>query len=78
MKELLEEIIKGLVNHPDEVEIKESEGDKTTIFEAKVNKEDMGKVIGKKGKTIDSIKVIVGACGAKHKKRYIFQILDEE
>lgn len=78
MRELLEEIVKGLVSHPDQVEVKESDGDKSTIFEAKVAKEDMGKVIGRKGKTIESIKIIVGACGAKHKKRYMFQILDEE
>lgn len=77
-KQLMEELIKGLVNNPDQVEISEREGDRTTIFEAQVAKEDMGKVIGKRGKTIESIKIILGACGAKHKKRYNFEILEDE
>ncbi len=78
IKDLLVDLIKGLVNEPDQVEVTENEGDKTLVFEAKVAKEDMGKVIGKKGKTIEAIKTIVGACGAKQKKRFIFQIVDEE
>lgn len=78
MKQLLEELIKGLVSQPDQVEIQESEEDRSTVFEAQVAKEDMGKVIGKRGKTIESIKIILGACGAKHKKRYVFQILEDE
>ncbi|MGI9549146.1 MAG: KH domain-containing protein [Bdellovibrionales bacterium] len=78
IKDLLSDLIKGLVNKPDEVEVSENEGDKVLIFEARVAKEDMGKVIGKKGKTIEAIKTIVGACGAKQKKRFIFQIVDEE
>ncbi len=78
IKDLVTDLIKGLVNEPDEVEVTENEGDKTLVFEAKVAKEDMGKVIGKKGKTIEAIKTIVVACGAKQKKRCIFQIIDEE
>jgi len=78
IRDFLTGLIKGLVNEPDQVEVTENEGDKTLIFEAKVAKEDMGKVIGKKGKTIDAIKTIVGACGAKQKKRFIFQVIDEE
>ena len=78
IKDLLNDLIKGLVNKPDQVEVSENEGDKVLIFEARVAKEDMGKVIGKKGKTIEAIKTIVGACGAKQKKRFIFQIIDEE
>ena len=76
--EIIEMLIKALVDDPDQVEVTESKGEKTTIFEARVSKEDMGKVIGRGGRTIESLRTIVGACGAKRKQRCLFQIIDED
>ena len=78
LKDLVEDLIKRLVDESDQVEVLESEGDKTVIYEVRVAKEDMGKVIGRKGKTIESLRTIVAACGAKQKKRCLFQIIDED
>ena len=71
-------LIKALVDEPDKVEVTETKGEKTTIYEARVAKNDMGKVIGRKGRTIDSLRVIVSACGAKRKERCNFQIIEDE
>ena len=76
--EIIETLIKALVDEPDQVRIAESRGEKTTVFEASVSKKDMGKVIGRSGRTIEALRTIVGACGAKRKQRCIFQIIDEE
>ena len=76
--EIIEMLIKSLVDEPDQVRVTESKGEKTTVFEARVSKKDMGKVIGRNGRTIESLRTIVGACGAKRKQRCIFQIIDEE
>ncbi len=76
--EIIEMLIKALVDEPDQVRVTESKGEKTTVFEAGVSKKDMGKVIGRNGRTIESLRTIVGACGAKRKQRCIFQIIDEE
>jgi len=76
--EIIEMLIKALVDEPDQVRVTESKGEKTTVFEASVAKKDMGKVIGRNGRTIESLRTIVGACGAKKKQRCIFQIIDEE
>ncbi len=77
MSEIIEMLIKALVDEPEQVEVTESKGEKTTIYEAKVSKNDMGKVIGRGGRTIESLRTIVGACGAKKKQRCIFQVIDE-
>ena len=76
--EIIEMLIKALVDEPDQVHVTENKGEKTTVFEANVSKKDMGKVIGRNGRTIESLRTIVGACGAKRKKRCIFQVIDEE
>ena len=76
--EIIETLIKALVDEPDQVRVTESKGEKTTVFEASVSKRDMGKVIGRNGRTIESLRTIVGACGAKRKQRCIFQVIDEE
>ena len=76
--EIIEILIKALVDEPDQVRVAESRGEKTTVFEASVSKKDMGKVIGRSGRTIEALRIIVGACGAKRKQRCIFQIIDEE
>ena len=76
--EIIEMLVKALVDEPDQVRVTESQGEKTTVFEVSVAKQDMGKVIGRNGRTIESLRTIVGACGAKRKQRCIFQIIDEE
>lgn len=67
--DIVSTLIKALVDEPDKVEVTETKGEKTTIYEARVAKNDMGKVIGRNGRTIDSLRVIVSACGAKRKRK---------
>ena len=77
MKELLEYMLKELVDSPDNVEItKEEEGDKTVIFKVKVAEDDLGKVIGKKGRTANSIRIIMRAASAKRDKFSIVKIME--
>ena len=76
--EVIKILIKALVDEPDQVQVTESTGKKTLVFEARVSKSDMGKVIGRGGRTIEALRTIVGACGAKRKQRCIFQIIDED
>ena len=77
MKELLEYIVKELVDNPDEVKItEENEDDKTVIFKLNVSENDLGKVIGKKGRTANAIRVIMRAASAKRGKSSIVKILD--
>ena len=77
MKELLEYMVKELVDNPDEVEItEEEEGDKTVIFKLKVAENDLGKVIGKKGRTANAIRVVMRAASAKRGKSSIVKIID--
>lgn len=76
--DIVSTLIKALVDEPDKVEVTETKGEKTTIYEARVAKNDMGKVIGRNGRTIDSLRVIVSACGAKRKERCNFQIIEDE
>ncbi len=76
MKELVELIAKSLVDHPDEVQVKEIEGDKTTVLELRVADGDLGKVIGKQGRTARAIRTILNASGVKLKKRFVLEILE--
>ena len=76
MKELLELIAKSLVDSPDEVEVTEIEGEQTTVLELKVAPEDLGKVIGKQGRTARSIRTILASSGMKLKKRIVFEIIE--
>ncbi len=77
MKELLEYMVKELVDSPDNVEItEEEEDDKTVIFKLKVSEEDLGKVIGKKGRTANALRVIMRAASAKRGKSSIVKIMD--
>jgi len=76
MKELLELIAKALVDHPDEIEVTEIEGEQTTVLELKVAQEDLGKVIGKQGRTARSIRTILAASGMKLRKRVVLEILE--
>jgi predicted RNA-binding protein YlqC (UPF0109 family) len=76
MKELIEYIAKALVDHPDSVDVKEIEGDKTTVYELRVGAGDLGKIIGREGKTVNSVRTIVTAASMKKGKRAILEILE--
>jgi len=76
MKELIEYIAKSLVDKPEEVSVTELEGEQTTVIELKVAKEDLGKVIGKQGRTARAMRTILGAASMKLKKRSVLEILE--
>jgi len=76
MKELVEYIAKALVDKPEEVRVTELEGQQSSVIELRVAKEDLGKVIGKQGRTARSIRTILGAASAKMKKRAVLEILE--
>mgnify|MGYP001417204595 CR=1 FL=1 len=77
MKDLVELITESLVDETANVEVSEIEGNQTNIIELKVAKEDIGKVIGRQGRTADAIRTIINCAAAKINKRYILQIIDE-
>lgn len=76
MKELLELIAKSLVDRPDEVTVTEIEGEQTTVLELRVAAEDLGKVIGKQGRTVRAVRTILGSAGMKLNKRIVFEIIE--
>jgi len=76
MKELIEYIAKALVDHPEQVSVQEVEGNQTSVLELKVAKEDLGKVIGKQGRTARAMRTILSAASAKVKKRTVLEILE--
>ena len=78
MKQLLEEICKVLVDYPDEVKVTQIDGEQTTILELRVNPSDLGKVIGKQGRTANAIRTIINASGMKEKRRYNLEILEPD
>jgi predicted RNA-binding protein YlqC (UPF0109 family) len=75
-KELVEYIAKALVDHPDQVRVSEIEGEKTSVIELSVAKEDLGKVIGRQGRTARAIRVILGAVSASLGKRSVLEIIE--
>ena len=75
-KELVEYMVKSLVDNPGEVAIREIEGEKSTILELRVMKEDIGKVIGKHGRIARAIRTIINASATKSGKRIVLEILD--
>lgn len=76
LKTLVEHMAKALVDHPDDVAVTEVDGEQTTVFELKVNKDDLGKIIGKEGKTARSLRTIISAASAKLKKRSVLEIIE--
>lgn len=76
MKEFLEFIIKHLVDKPNEVQINEVDGERTVVYELRVGQGDMGKVIGKHGKTAKSVRTLLAAAAAKSGKRAVLEILE--
>lgn len=77
MKNLVEFISRALVDEVGRIDISEIQGNQTNIIELKVAKEDIGKVIGRQGRTADAIRTILNCAAAKLDKRYILQIIDE-
>jgi len=76
MKELIEAIAKALVDNPDQVTVRAIEGEQVTVLELRVHPTDLGKVIGKQGRTARSIRTILNAAGMKLKKRFTLEILE--
>jgi hypothetical protein len=77
MKELVEAIAKALVDHPEDVQVKSIEGSQATILELRVHPEDLGKVIGRQGRTAKAVRTLLGAAGMKVRKRFTLEILEE-
>lgn len=76
MKELVEYMAKALVDFPDQVSVSEVEGNQTSVIELKVAKTDLGKIIGKQGRTARAMRTLLGAAAAKLKKRVVLEILE--
>jgi predicted RNA-binding protein YlqC (UPF0109 family) len=76
IKELVEEIAKALVDNPEEVRVREVQGEQVTVLELRVAPEDLGKVIGKQGRTARSIRTLLGAAGMKLNRRFTLEILE--
>ncbi len=76
MKDLIEHIAKALVDNPEQVNVAEVEGEKTTVIELRVAQADLGKVIGKEGKTARAMRTILNAAGTKIGKRCVLEILE--
>ena len=76
MKELVEAIAKALVDHPEQVQVRAVDGEQVTVFELRVHPEDLGKVIGRQGRTAKSMRTILGAAGMKLNRRFTLEILE--
>jgi predicted RNA-binding protein YlqC (UPF0109 family) len=76
VKELVTEIAKALVDSPDEVSVREVAGEQVTVLELRVAPNDLGKVIGKQGRTARSIRTLLGAAGMKLNRRFTLEILE--
>ena len=77
MKELVETIAKALADHPEEVRVKFVEGAQVTVLELQVHPEDLGRVIGRQGRTAKAIRTVLAAAGIKARKRYTLEILED-
>lgn len=77
MKELVEVIARALVDHPDDVKVNTVEGPQTTTVELRVHREDLGKVIGRQGRTAKAMRTLLGASGMKIRRRFTLEILEE-
>jgi len=78
MKELVLFLAKQLVNHPDAVEVKETQGDTASVLELKVAREDIGRVIGKQGRTAKSIRTILNAVASRTNRKVILEIIEDK
>jgi predicted RNA-binding protein YlqC (UPF0109 family) len=78
MKAFIEYVVKALVDHPEEVSVTEVDGDRTVVFELRLNPSDIGKVIGKQGRTISAIRTLLTSTAAKQGKRAVLEIIEPE
>lgn len=78
MKDLIEYIVKAIVDFPENVIVTQIDGESTIVFELRVRQEDVGKVIGKKGRTINAIRTLLNATAAKASMRAMLEIVEEE
>ena len=76
MKDLLIQIVQALIDNPEQVQVNEIVGSQSVVLELRVDKSDMGKIIGKKGRTVNAIRVVLSAASGKLKKRYVLEIVD--
>ncbi|KPK30950.1 MAG: RNA-binding protein [Nitrospira bacterium SG8_35_1] len=76
MKQLIEDMAKALVDKPEDVSVSEVDGERTTVYELRVDTSDLGKVIGKQGKTARAMRTILSAAGTKLGKRCVLEILE--
>jgi predicted RNA-binding protein YlqC (UPF0109 family) len=76
VKELVEAIAKALVDNPDQVQVRAIEGEQVTVFELRVHGSDLGKVIGRQGRTVRAMRTILNAVGMKLRKRFTLEILE--
>lgn len=77
MKELVLFVARSLVNDPDAVDVKETQGDTASVLELKVAKDDIGRVIGKQGRTAKSIRTILNAAASRTNRKVILEIIEE-
>jgi predicted RNA-binding protein YlqC (UPF0109 family) len=77
MKELVESIARALVDHPEDVEVTVVDGPKGAVLELRVHAEDLGKIIGRQGRTAKAIRTLLGASGVKLRKRYTLDIRED-
>lgn len=77
MRDLVQYLAQSLVNKPDAVEVKETEGDTASVLELKVAKEDLGRIIGKQGRTAKSIRTILNAAASRINRKVVLEIVEE-
>ena len=78
MKELVQLLARSLVTHPDDVEVKETQGGAASVLELTVAKEDLGRIIGKQGRTAKSIRTILNAAAARANRKVVLEIVEEQ
>ncbi|MBI1816245.1 MAG: KH domain-containing protein [Deltaproteobacteria bacterium] len=78
MKELVEYLARYLVNHPDAVEVKETQGETASVLELRVAQEDLGRIIGKQGRTAKSIRTILNAAASRTNRKVMLEILENK
>ena len=76
MKELIEYVVKTLVDHPEDIRITEVEGERTSVFELRCHPDDVGKVIGKSGKTVGAIRTLLGTVAARQNRRAMLEVVE--
>ena len=78
MKELVQYLAQSIVNQPDAVEVTETQDDNASVVELKVAKEDLGRIIGKQGRTANSLRTILNAAAARADRKIVLEIIDEQ